>query len=95
MRFDKQKFRDTTITLDFNEFYGCSFKGCTLIFHGYSGTTLSGCDMTGATFVFGGPAGLALKMLGAFHADPGLRPIAQQTMDNIAANDAGRPVVLH
>jgi hypothetical protein len=87
MRFEKQNFTDTTITLDFNEFVGCTFKGCTLMYYGYSGFQLSGCDLERAHLRFTGPAGQAVSVLGAFYADPKLRTIAEGLIKN--ANKTG------
>jgi hypothetical protein len=34
MRFEKQTFNHTEVTLDHNEFVDCTIANCTLVFHG-------------------------------------------------------------
>ncbi|HEY7964845.1 MAG: hypothetical protein ACHQD6_08990 [Steroidobacterales bacterium] len=62
MRIENQTFVDTTITLDYNQFVGCTIRDCLVVCHGgdflLERTTLQNCR-----FVLSGPANNALQFL--------------------------------
>lgn len=51
MKFENQTFKDTIVTLDYNEFVGCTFERCRILFHG-GGFAISKPKMIDTQFVF-------------------------------------------
>ena len=62
MKFENQTFKDTLVTLDYNEFIGCTFERCQLLFHG-GGFSISKPTMIDAQFVFQDAAKHTLVLL--------------------------------
>ena len=91
MRFENQTFTDITVTLDYNEFVGCTFRDCTVICHGgtfaLTHTTLDNCK-----FGVAGVANSTLQFLRLVRAsgpnllqellDQGTQPTPEQVRFN-------------
>lgn len=65
MRFEGQEFRNRTLTLDGNEFIGCTIVGCVLRYRGTTEINLSGCHMGSNEFSYDGPAANTVRALQA------------------------------
>lgn len=91
MKFEKRTFQNETVTLDFNEFVGCSFKGCALLYHGHTGLSLNGCNLADSQLLFAGPAGMTLNVLAAMYADPGMRALADAILNDVRTNRVRTP----
>jgi hypothetical protein len=51
MKFENETFKDTIVTLDYNEFVSCTFERCRILFHG-GGFAISKPKMIDTQFVF-------------------------------------------
>ena len=85
-RYKKQSFKNADIELDENEFVGCKFEGCTLIYHGGKPPRINGCSFSSDIRIsFEGAAGDTVALMTAlYHC--GLQPIIEDTINNIRGN---------
>ena len=77
MKFVNQTFVDDRIRLDFNEFAGCQFASCSVVFGGFGPTSVHDCQFDDACrFELDGAAQLTVQYLDAMHSSdigPGRR----------------------
>ncbi len=86
MRYENQTFVAEDVTLDGNEFEGCTFVDCSFwIYASGEATILRGAAITGkARFVYGGPAERFIKRLADFYrADEKKRALIEQLFVHI------------
>jgi len=55
MKFENQTFERQEVILDFNQFFGCMFIQCQIVFLGYGLTSLVNCRFDDCAFPIGGP----------------------------------------
>lgn len=93
MKIEKQNFSSQEIHLDYNEFIGCAFTECTLIYHGYGVVSLVDCSFNNVKWTFSDAAANTLKfMAGLYHgAGEGGKQLIDQTFANIKANRVSGP----
>ena len=87
-------FKGNAITLDGNEYFGCKFDGCQLIFCGTQGVTLENCNFGTNAWVFDGPAARTLAFMTAMHSG-GAQSLIEATFENIRGNATARGVKLN
>lgn len=84
MAIDGQDFIEQSVILDFHEFNNCTFKKCTLIFHGYGPVGLVGCEFSDCKWTFSGPASATLNFMAHLYKNgKGADKIIEDTFDNI------------
>jgi hypothetical protein len=66
-KHSKKAFKNTTVTLDGNEFEKCVFEGCTLEYDGSQAVALSGSTMSNCTWAFKGSAANAVQFMSALY----------------------------
>jgi hypothetical protein len=82
MRYENRKFADQTIALDGNQYIGCNFERCNLVYKGNKPTEIGNCSLDDCRFTFDGPAGNALNLLGALYHG-GFQSLVESTFNNI------------
>lgn len=80
-----ETFRNSTIQIDGNEYIGCRFEKCSLVFAGADGLTLKGNTFIDCDWGFIGPAANTVMFMTAMYGseEQGARQLIQQTLDNI------------
>ena len=66
-KHSKKAFKDTVVTLDGNEFEGCTFEGCTLEYEGSQAVSLTGNAVNNCQWAFKGAAANAVQFMGALY----------------------------
>lgn len=81
----KNKYKNTRVHLDNNEFIECHFDQCTLEYSGTAPVSLVSCTFNNVGWVFNGAAQLTLDFLrGLYHGmGEGGRLLVESTFDNI------------
>jgi hypothetical protein len=78
-------FRDDTVELDGNEFEGCEFHNCRLVYRGIASVKFRGCSFFGYRLVFEGAAQNTLGFLAdLFHSK--FRKDVEQIIKQIRIN---------
>ena len=85
MKYQGETFINTTIELDGNEYDGCDFKNCTIIYRGGELPSLANCSFGSPNFIFEDSAQNTLVFLRLLYHG-GLQPFIEVTFDNIRAN---------
>lgn len=65
MKTIDREFHGDEIPLDFHEYERCTFVGCTLVYHGYTGPVLDNCSVQDCRIQYRGPAANGLAWLAA------------------------------
>jgi hypothetical protein len=81
-KYDKQTFTGQSIVIDGNDYTGCHFNGCMLVFTGAALPNLVGNKFTDCMYVFDGPAARTIQFMAALYGG-GWQPIIEATFDNI------------
>jgi len=84
-KFEKQTFADTSIVIDGNEYVGCRFSQCEIIFAGGSLPNLTNNSFTDCRWTFDGPAGRTVQFMKALYEGGG-KGLVEATFDNIRGN---------
>lgn len=87
-RFQNSTFRNDILVLDGNEYEGCEFKDCTLIYRGGLLPRLAPCLFFGYSLRFEGAAENTILLLAALYQD-GFQADIEQTFTNIRTNRFG------
>lgn len=66
-KHSKKAFKNTTVSLDGNEFEKCVFDGCTLEYDGSQAVALTGSTMSNCTWAFKGSAANAVQFMSALY----------------------------
>ena len=93
MRFDNKSFFSERIELDGNEFRGCTFSRCQLVFRGERMFTVVECLFQNPQWVVEGPAANTILFLtAAYHkmGESGVR-LVEETFNNIRQNKLRPP----
>ena len=86
MKHENKTFADT-IDLDGNEFIGCSFDKCTLIYSGGKPPLINDCSFNNVRFKFRGPAKNTVAFLKAMASpDSGLQKVIRDTFPALGAH---------
>ena len=80
-------YRDATIRLDGNNFEGCTFDRCHLVFSGTGEIGISGCKFNACKWTFEGAAATTLKFLSSLYTGfgPDGEKLVEDTFNNIRA----------
>jgi hypothetical protein len=82
MQFQGKTFCNETIELDGNEYDGCRFENCQLIYRASAPMILTNCSFLGFTITLEGAAANTLDFLTALYHG-GFQPALEQTFHNI------------
>lgn len=88
MRYDNKSFFRERVVVDGNEYRGCTFSNCQLIYRAEEMFILVDCLVQNPQWVFDGPAANTIKFLmEAYHkmGEPGVR-LVEETFNNIRLN---------
>lgn len=85
MRYEKEKFSNENIALDFNQFIECEFVDCKLIYRGYGPVDLEGCSFRNVQWIFSDAAGNTIKFMAGIYsgAGEGGKKLIEDTFKNI------------
>lgn len=90
MRYDNKTFFNETIDLDGNEFYGCTFSHCMIVFYGRESMALHDCLFVEPQWTIGDPAAMTMKFLAAmYHSVDGGRAFVEKVFERIRQNRVG------
>ena len=94
MRYEKETFSNVIIELDDNEFVGCHFEDCELVYSGFTPPVLYGCSFVRASFTFAGSAENTLRFLADLYASSGAegRQLIEDTFDSIRRGLGDEPL---
>jgi hypothetical protein len=86
MQFQDETFRNKNVELelDGNEYNGCTFENCRLIYRGAIVTKLARCSFPGSVFIFENGAHRTLDFLQILYHG-GVQPLIEQLFNNIRA----------
>jgi hypothetical protein len=81
----RNKYTNTRVQLDNNEYVECQFVGCTMEFSGLGPVSMVGCEFSNVSWVFLGAAQNTLNFLhGLYHGmGEGGRLLVESTFENI------------
>jgi hypothetical protein len=85
MRYEKVNFKDGIVELDDNEFVGCHFEGCELLYSGFRPPLLYGCSFVRVSITFAGAAENTLRFMAELYATAGAegRQVVEDTFETI------------
>jgi hypothetical protein len=86
MQFQGLTFRDDTIELDGDEYDGCRFENCTLVYRGGPLPTLADCSFSRSSIALEGAAAATLSFLHALY-HRGFQVMVEQTFAAIRTDD--------
>ena len=85
MEYKNTTFANCDVELDDNQFIGCAFDGCILIYRGGPPPSLINCTFANQRFIFLDSAANTMSFItGMYHS--GLRSVIKKTFDDIAHN---------
>ena len=71
MKNQNKTFSNETIHMDFNEFDSCTFKDCTLVYHGFGPVSIVGCSFHNVKWTFADAASHTMNFLAGLYAGAG------------------------
>lgn len=81
-KYEKKPFRDQSIVLDGNEYIGCRFERCEIIFTGGSLPKLIGNHFDDCRYTFDGPAARTVQLMAALYSG-GAQQLIEATFETI------------
>ena len=89
MEYSSKAFKDETVELDGNQYQGCTFQGCKLMYYGGPIPYFDSCSFDSSPFMFEKGAGNALEFLRElYHA--GLSQNVEAFFEDVRRNPPGR-----
>jgi hypothetical protein len=85
MRYDNKSFFGERVVIDGNEYHGCTFSRCQLVYRGEEAFVIVDCLFQNPQWILDGPAANTLKFLmAAYHkmGEQGTR-LVEETFNNI------------
>lgn len=82
-----QDFGVERLSIAGKRFVGCTFNGTEIVFDGTESGGFERCRFTRHRFTFSGAAALTLGVLTVMYKDPSLRPMLDETFQNIKSGD--------
>ena len=86
-RFEKERFADTSIIVDGNEYTGCTFVRCQILFSGGALPKLDNNSFMDCRWVFDGAAARTVQFMTALYSGGG-KELIEATFESIR----GKPV---
>lgn len=85
MRYEKETFSSSIVELDDNEFVGCHFQDCELVYSGFRPPLLYGCSFVRVSITFAGAAENTLRFMADLFGSAGAegREIVEDTFETI------------
>lgn len=80
-RFENETYRDQTIAIDGNQYIGCTFIRCRIVFTGFEEGVFDRCTFTSCDWGFSGPAVNTLNYLAAIYR--GLGENGQEMVEGV------------
>jgi hypothetical protein len=62
-RYENEEFVDRRVAIDGNDYFGCTFNGCTIVYRGDDGVSLDRVLFEDCQFALEGPAGRATSFI--------------------------------
>jgi hypothetical protein len=84
MKYQGQPFSNRTVELDGNEYDGCDFQNCTMIYRGGEIPSFTNCSFGSPNFIFEDSAQNVLVFLQLLYHG-GFQSFIEATFDNIRA----------
>lgn len=81
--YNNETFHQSEHALDGNAYLACVFEGCTLIYRGYDGVTLTDCTFNACKWTFDGPASNTMRFLAGLYGLPGGQELVEHTFASI------------
>lgn len=88
MRYENQQFADMNIVLDDNEYSGCHFRTCNLVYRGGPSFSVNDCVFEDCGFLFEGCAAFTIGALSTLYAT-GLQATVESILEGIRGS--GKP----
>ncbi len=66
-RYNKTAFRGKALVIDGNEYLGCKFENCTIVFCGAAPVVLDACTFEACQWSFDGPAARTAQFMAALY----------------------------
>lgn len=85
MRHKNQSFKNSAVELDDNQFFGCTFQKCKLIYRGGKPPSIADCSFTEISIAFEDYAQNTLVFMTALYHG-GFSEIIEATFNNIRGN---------
>ncbi len=85
--YEKTPFIDRSIVIDGNEYLGCEFERCEIIFTGASLPKLVGNKFNNCRYTFDGPASRTIQFMSALYSG-GAQPLIEGTFEVIRGKPA-------
>jgi hypothetical protein len=82
VRFDRQTFKAQTVHLDSNEFVGCLFERCLIVYAASGPVSLNGNTFASCKWKFEGAAADTLEFLKKFHQTEG-KELVERTLHHL------------
>lgn len=91
-RYNKTAFRGRAMVIDGNEYLGCKFENCTIVFCGAAPVVLDACTFEGCQWTFDGPAARTAQFMAALYQMGGsAQALIQRTLQMPASAQAPEP----
>jgi hypothetical protein len=94
MKFENTTFANQRVELDNNEFIGCKFEECDLLYGGGTPPALVNCSFGRFRVSFKGAAADTLSFITALYHG-GFKPVIEATFDNIRSNPKQKDWTIH
>lgn len=94
MQFQCTTFHNAFIILDGNEYDGCQFENCYLVYRGSTPPAITNCSFPRSTLAFEGEAAHTLTLLHTLHHSE-YPPTIEQTFDNIRSHTGPMDWTIH
>lgn len=92
MKFKDHAFVDEKVSLDGNQFYGCTFTGCSLVYAGGAHPFMDHCDVVDSTFLAIEEAGHVMQFWKGLYAS-GMREPVESIFDWVRGGPAVKPAI--
>ncbi len=87
MKYENETFTGSSVDLDGNEFIGCSFEKCTIVYSGGKPPLIGRCTFSDQRFEFRGAAANTVEFLKAMTApDSGMKDLVRHTFPELYAH---------
>ncbi len=94
MRYEKETYSNVIVELDDNEYVGCHFEDCELVYTGLTPPVLYGCSFIRVAWTFAGAAENTLRFMAELYANSGPegRQLIEETFDSVRSGWHEDPV---
>jgi hypothetical protein len=93
VRYENQQFENMNIILDENEYIGCQFKACNVIYRGGPSFAVTDCTFDNCGFLFESCAAFTLGALSTLYKT-GLQSTIESVLETIRGGGSSAPPTL-